>query len=457
MKKNYWLWTLAVALCLSLLWGFEEYRESEKLKIVTENHYRRSFADFVSQTDALETNLAKARAAGTPTQQIFYLSQSWQQSETAVKNLSLMPVKDIGLSYVDQFLNQVGEYTRNLTQLLAKGTELNASQQKVLGEMHERLITVNRNVQELNVTLSVENIPLEDKTSTAANWPLSAKTVPVTAEGNEDKSIKPGSVRSGLEQLDASLQKLPPFTYEGQTDTQSVPEPLGLPKKTVDQEEARSIAADFLKTMGYPSPDPQLEHTSAGPFGGYIWKYENAVVDVSKNGGVVTLFRDERPLESPVLKPEDAVNQAMDLITGLGWKVVKTSTEDFGTYILVEAVNEEKGIRIYPDKLRLAVALDNGRIIGYDSTSYWLFHHERSLDLDRIIPLEQAKKSLRPDLSIKENRLAVITRPGWGEVLAYEFRGNINSEEFLIYINAWDGSEEKIQRVIITPRGEFLQ
>lgn len=456
MRKNYWLWTLAVALCLSFLWGFGEYRESEKLKIVTENHFRRSFADFVSHIDSLETNLAKSRAAGTPTQQIFYLSQSWQQSETAVKNLALMPVKEIGLSYVDQFLNQVGEYTRNLTQQLAKGAELNTGQQRTLGEMHERLISVNRNIQELNVTLSVENIPLEDKASTAANWPVSNNTVPASAEGNEE-AAKPGSVGSGLEQLDASLQKLPPFTYEGQADTQSVPEPLGLPKKTADQEEAKLIAADFLRTIGYQSPDPKLEHTSTGPFGGYIWQYENTIVDVSKSGGVVTLFRDERPLEGRILKPEDAVNQAMSLMTELGWNVIMTSMEDFGTYLHIEAVCEEKGIRIYPDKLRLAVALDNGRIVGYDSTSYWLFHHERSLEQESVITPEQARKSLRPDLGVKESRLTVITRPGWGEILAYEFRGTINSEEFLVYINALDGSEEKIQRVIITPRGEFLQ
>ena len=124
MNKLFWLRALAVALTFSLLWGVGEYQKAEELKIVTENHYSRSFSDFVNHVDGLETNLAKSRAAGTPTQQVFYLSQSWQQSETAVKNLSLLPAKEFGLSYVDQFLNQIGEYTRILTQQVAKGEVL---------------------------------------------------------------------------------------------------------------------------------------------------------------------------------------------------------------------------------------------------------------------------------------------------------------------------------------------
>jgi spore germination protein len=61
------------------------------------------------------------------------------------------------------------------------------------------------------------------------------------------------------------------------------------------------------------------------------------------------------------------------------------------------------------------------------------------------------------DITVKENRLAIIPLPGWEEALCYEFRGIKSGEEFLIYINAIDGTEEKIQRIIRTPRGDFLQ
>lgn len=455
MENRFWTRALAVALTLSLLWGVSQFQRAENLKIASENHYNRSFADFVSHVDGLETNIAKSRVAGTPTQQVFYLSQSWLQSETAVKNLSLLPSREFGLSYVDQVLNQIGEYTRILTQKVAKGEVLEANDQKILGEMHERLIAVNRNIQELNVTLMTENIAWVEKTTNGI-WGIGSEVFPASAEGEEGKPAKPGSVSSGLEQLDASLQKLPPFSYSGQIDTHSVPEPLGLPDKIINEEQAKAIATEFLTSLGYTSPSVELERTSNGPFGGYIWKHESAMLDVSKKGGVVTLFMDERPLGESGLTIDQAADKAMVTLEKMGWNLVQTSIEDFGGYIHLEAANVEKGVLIYPDKLRLTVALDNGRITGYDSTAYWLFNHKRDLDTD-MIDLEKVENSLHPDMDILYSRPVVISRPGWEEAFCYEIRGSINEEEFLVYINAIEGSEEKIQRIIRTPRGEYLQ
>ncbi len=146
----------------------------------------------------------------------------------------------------------------------------------------------------------------------------------------------------------------------------------------------------------------------------------------------------------------------MRILKALGWgEFVKTATEDFGGYIQLEAINEQQGIRIYPDRIRLTVGKDNGQITSYDSTPYWLFNHERNLN--KNLTLEEAKTRLHPGIVVKENRLAIISLPGWEEAFCYEFRGSQNDEDFLIYINALDGAEEKIQRIIRTPRGEFLQ
>ncbi|WDC84996.1 hypothetical protein PL321_05505 [Caloramator sp. mosi_1] len=41
------------------------------------------------------------------------------------------------------------------------------------------------------------------------------------------------------------------------------------------------------------------------------------------------------------------------------------------------------------------------------------------------------------------------------EVLCYEFFGEYNGEKFFIYINAQDGTEERILKLIDTPNGEL--
>lgn len=456
MKNKIWLGALIVSLAVSLFWGFSEYRQARDLKISTENQYRRSFADFVSHLDGLETNMAKSRAAGTATQQVYYLSQSWQQCETTVKDLSLLPAKDFGLGNIDQFLNQVGEFTRIVTQQIAKGQKLSTGQETTLAQMHERLISVNRDIQKLDVTLNTENISWLDKEKSGGSGGKSSNAVPAAADGSEKEQPAPRSVRSGLEQLDASLQKLPPFSYSGQTDTHYVPKPLGLPKNTVTEAEARKIAMNFLAKLGYANPDPQSSGTLGGTFSGYHFTFGTTSLDVCKQGGVVTQFNDERELQLQNLTVDQAAAQATALLKSLGWKnFVKTTTEDFGGYLQLDAVNETDGIRIYPDKIRLTVAKDNGGIISYDSSAYWLFHHQRPLVGN--ISQTKARSKLRKDMTVKETRQTVISLPGRQEALCYEFRGSIKDEEFLIYINALNGTEEKVQRIIRTPRGEFLQ
>jgi len=371
-----------------------------------------------------------------------------------VKDLSLLPAEEFGLDYIDQFVNQIGEFARISTQQITKGDRLNNEQEKTLASMHERLIEVNRKVQELAVNLQTQNISWLDKAS--PSWETPKTATPAVAQGDEGSTDNPSSIRSGLEQLDSSLQKLPPFSYSGQIDTHAVSAPLGLSDQTVTAEEAKTTALNFLKTIGYPNPDPKPAGTSNGVFAGYIFTYENINVDVSKQGGVVTYFRDDRSLGLQQLTTEQTAFKAMQTLKDLGWNTfVATAAEDFGGYIQLDAVNVQKGVRIYPDKIRLTVGKDNGQISGYDSTSYWLYNHGRTLKPE--LTLDQATKILRSDLAVKEKRLAVISLPGYQEAFCYEFRGKKDDEEFLIYINAVNGTEEKIQRIVITPKGEFLQ
>jgi spore germination protein len=99
--------------------------------------------------------------------------------------------------------------------------------------------------------------------------------------------------------------------------------------------------------------------------------------------------------------------------------------------------------------------MDNGEVIGFDANPYYAYHHDRQLNAK--LTLEEAKAKLNKNFKILENRLAVISKVGTEEAFCYEFRGTAFGEEYLIYINAVDGSEEKISRVVDTPRGKLIQ
>lgn len=454
--RRFWIGTLAVVLLLSLAWGFNEYRLADQYRIALDNQRQHSLQGFASHLDQVETDMAKSGVAGSPNQKVLYLGRVWSQSEAANRDLAQLPADQVGLSYVGQLLTQTADFANSLSHRIATGGNISAEEAKTLDDMHGRVLQVNRKVQDLVVQSNAENLAW---TSTPAKFNLSwifgqTQVAEATATGQEGAA--PRSVQGGLEQLDASLEKLPPFQYQGDFSTRSVEKPLGLPAGEVSREQAQTIAQDFLGKAGYPGMVPVAAGEIKGPFSGYTFTAKTAYIEVSRQGGVVQIFRDQRLIQPRTLSVEEAKRKAAAILKSMQWNLTFTSVEDDGSYIQLEAVSEENGVFYYPDKVRLMVAMDNGQLVGYDATSYWAFHHVRNFPGKRIT-LQEARSKLHPDFSVTSSRLAVIPRPGNQEALCYEFRGRYQGEEYLIYVNAFTGQEEKIQRIIRTPRGEYLQ
>lgn len=457
MKQKYWTGILAGALILALAWGINEYRLVGDYRLVMENQNRRALNDLASHLDQLETDMAKSGVATSGSQRVLYLGQMWSQSESAVKDIAQLPAEEVGLSYLNQFLNQIGDFARTSAHKTAAGVKLSEQEEKLLQDMHERLLAISGSVQDLAARVNTGQLDWTDPSPTMLERLGfgKAKQAEAAAEGQEGGT--PKSVRSGLESLEADLQKLPPFSYTGEFATKVVDKPLGLPKRQVAQSDAQKIAAGFLHKVGYPDAVPEAAGETQGVFGGYQWKYKDVFFEVSRQGGVITFYRDQRAIQERALSPAEAQKKGLAELKQLGWDLVLTSTEDFGSYLAMEAVAEQDGVRVYPDKVRFMVALDNGQIVGLDPGPYWAYHHDRKLDLTGIISPEQAEARLRQDFKAKERRLALIPKMVNKEVLCYEFRGRFQGEEYLIYLNAKTGSEEMIKRIIHTPRGEYLQ
>ncbi|MDQ7092999.1 germination protein YpeB [Desulfosporosinus sp. PR] len=454
MHRKFWVGTLAVALLVSLGWGLNEYRLAGEYRLASENNNRRALTDFASHLDQLETDMAKGNVANSPNQQVFYLSQVSSKSDGALKDFAQIPAEQAGLSYIGQFLTQSGDFARTLAQKVASGGTISADDEKNLQEIHDRLVPVNEKVQTIMTRMDTENLAWTDPAPSL--WKRLGLGGPQIAEASADGSEAASkSVRSGLDQLDVSLQKLPPFSYTGEFSARVVEKPLGLPAGQVSRAQAQSTAQSFLNKVGYTNVKPDFAGESKGDLGGYSWQYKDAYLEVSRQGGVVTFYQNQRPIDPRTLSLDDAAKKAQAALQTLGWKLAITSNEDFGSYVKFEAVAEQDGVRLYPDKVRLAIAMDNGQLISLDATPYYAFHHARTFPAK--IAMDQAARKLRPNFKVLESRLAVIAKPGNQEVYAYEFLGRYLDEEYLLYLNAQTGNEEKIQRVIKTPRGEYLQ
>ncbi|MFZ3129625.1 MAG: spore gernimation protein, partial [Desulfosporosinus sp.] len=209
MHRKLWIGALTAALLISLGWGFYEYRLAGDYRLAVENNNHRALTDFASHLDQLETDMAKGDVASNPTQRILYLSQVASKSDVALKDFAQIPAEQTGLSYLGQYLVQAGDFSRTLTQRIADGGKVSVEEDKTLRDMHERLISVNQKVQDLIVRMDTENLVWTEPAPTIRQRLGfgGAQIAEAAADGSEAPAK---SVRSGLDQLDASLQKLPP-------------------------------------------------------------------------------------------------------------------------------------------------------------------------------------------------------------------------------------------------------
>ena len=115
------------------------------------------------------------------------------------------------------------------------------------------------------------------------------------------------------------------------------------------------------------------------------------------------------------------------------------------------AANQDDVI-LYPDLIKVKVALDNGEILGVETTGYLNNHTIRTL-VEPKITIEEAKSSLNQNLQIESEGLAMIPTEWKTEILCYEFKGKVDDREFLVYINVENGREEDILIITDTPNG----
>ena len=112
----------------------------------------------------------------------------------------------------------------------------------------------------------------------------------------------------------------------------------------------------------------------------------------------------------------------------------------------------QNDVVVYSDLIKVKVALDNGEILGIETSGYLNNHTQR--DTSKIkISKKEAKKTLNKNLQISSEGFAIIPTEFKTEILCYEFKGNVDGKDFLVYINAENGREEDILIITNTPNG----
>ena len=180
-------------------------------------------------------------------------------------------------------------------------------------------------------------------------------------------------------------------------------------------------------------------------------------ISITQKGGHVVFMNYNRTVEAETISQERANEIGKEFLAQKGYPNMKATyylkQEGIVTINYAYEQQTQNGtVVMYPDLIKLKIALDTGEVIGIETTGYLNNHTERSL-ADIKISKEQAKQNLNSSLEITAESLAVIPTEFQTEIFCWEFKGKVDDTEFLVYINCETGKEEDILVIKDTPNG----
>lgn len=443
LKKGHMLSVIGVFLIIIIVLGVILYQKQVQAKQTSENTYNMAFYELVDYVGNVETYLAKSLISTTPQQGAETLTSLWREANMAQTYLSRLPIESQELENTQKFLNQVSDYSYSLSRKNIYDESLTEEDLKNLKDLHNYSLELENTLNQLS----------EDINSGRIKWgELTKKGSTAFAQQVSTES------QDGFSSLEENFHEYSGLIYDGAfSEHLTSEEKKGLTGENIDEEKAKQIANDFIgKDKIKETSNLGLSENATIPaysFSIQTNEGRNINISISQKGGHVVYMNYDREVTSEILSQEEVDKKGKEFLEQKGFPNMKETyyLKQEGIMTINYAYNQD-GVVMYPDLIKVKVALDNGEILGIETSGYLNNHTER--DISKVkISKEEAKKTLNKQLNIETEGLAYIPTEWKTEILCYEFKGKVDGTEFLVYINAENGREEDILVIKDTPNG----
>lgn len=447
LKKGHMFSIIVGLLIVVAILGFILYKKQREYRQASENSYNAAFFELVDYVQNVETYLAKSLISSTPEHGAETLTNLWREANLAQAYLSRLPIESQELENTEKFLNQVSDYSYSLSRKNIYNESLSDEDFNNLKELHTYS-------QELENTLN----QLSDDLNTGRfSWGELTKKGTIAFAQQVDNISK-----ESFSNLEENFHEYSGLIYDGAfSEHLTNAEPKGLTGDDIDEDQAKEIAENFIgieniketSNLGY------FENATISNYGFSIKKNNDETVNISisKKGGHVISMNANRDVNTESITQEQADEKGKQYLESKGFSNMKETyyLKQDGIVTINYAYNQENVV-MYPDLIKVKVALDNGEILGLESTGYLNNHQKRDITNVKITK-EEAKKNLNKNLEITSEGMAVIPTEWKTEILCYEFKGKVDEREFLVYINAENGKEEDVLVITNTPNGTLTE
>ena len=412
-------------------------------KTASQNTYNMAFYEVVDYVQNVETYLAKSLISSTPENGAETLTNVWREANLAQAYLSQLPIESQELANTEKFLNQVSDYSYSLSKKNIYKESLSDDDLKNLKELHNYSVELENTLNQL----------LDDINSGRIKWDeLTNKGTTAFAQQVSTSSM------DGFSNLEENFHQYSGLIYDGAfSEHLTNGEKKGLTGDDIDEDTAKQKAIDFIgkdnvqnvENLGFSENATIPEYN----FSVKTNSEDSISISISKKGGHIVYMNSNREVNAESISQEEANVKGKEFLNNHGIMNMKeTYYLKQDGIVTINYAYVQNDVVVYSDLIKVKVALDNGEVLGIETTGYLNNHTQR--DTSKIkISKESAKKILNKDLQISSEGLAIIPTEFQTEILCYEFKGKVDDKEFLVYINAENGREEDILIIINTPNG----
>ena len=443
LKKGHMLSVIGVFFLIIVILGVILYNKQKEYRQTSENRYNMAFYELVDYVQNVDIYLAKSLISTTPEQGAETLTNLWREANLAQSYLSMLPIESQELETTEKFLNQVSDYSYSLSRKNIYNESLNEEDLKNLKELHGYSTELKNTLNQLSDDINTGRV----------------KWGELTKKGTVAFATQVSNIsKESFDNLEENFHEYSGLIYDGAySEHLTNQEKRGLTGEDVDEETAKKKVEEFvgkdnikeISNLGFsenasiPSYDFSIKTNND----------QNINMSISKKGAHIVYMNSDKQVNTEVITQEEANEIGKKYLEEKGFPNMKE------TYFLkqegIVTVNyayEQDGVLMYPDLIKVKIALDNGEVLGIETTGYLNNHTTRNIQNIKISK-EEAKKTLNKQLNIQSEGLAYIPTEWQTEILCYEFKGKIDDTEFLVYINAENGREEDILVITNTPNG----
>ena len=406
--------------------------DSEK---TLEQGYRRALLDTVEQVNNIDLNLSKALASKSAAAQS-YLTDIAVNSELAESDIQQLPLKDESKFYTAKVLNQVGDYAKYLNKKIISGEELSEEDYKNLKSLYKANAELKAAIMNAmkNIGADYEYSKMGEK-----------------FDGN--------AYLKEFDKLQELSVEYPELIYDGPfSDGKDSEEIKGENNAEISEQDAMEffnrLFADYnIKNVTVEDQTEGLIKTYA--FSGEV-KGENLYAQIAKNGGNLLMFAYSGSCNGINLEEEQAIEIAENFLKKAGYKDLKAVWVNLDNDLYtINFAPEVGGVIIYPDLIKVRVCAETGMTIGIEAMGYYKNHCERTVSVPAI-DKSTARESVSKEMEVYSVRLAIVPYGTMSERLCYEFNGVLDGDEYFIYIDALNGRQVEMFKVIDSEQGKML-